>query len=229
MLNFDDEDRALIIGSSGGIGSAVVKLLRSQLGEERVNTVNRQEAGFNLFEPESVKRLADLYPGPYRLIFDATGGLEINKVPPEKTFKVLESENMQNHFLLNAIGPALLIKHFYKALQKNRVSIFASLSARVGSIQDNKLGGWVSYRASKAALNQVIRCAAIELQRSHPNSVCVALHPGTVKTELTKRYVSKHHYVGPDEAARNLINVIKQLGPKDSGGFFDYSGSAIPF
>ena len=229
MLNFEDRDRALIIGSSGGIGSALVKLLKKKLGEDRVNTVNRETDGFNFFDPESVERVANLFRGPYRLIFDATGGLEINEVPPEKSLRALDPENMQNHFLVNTIGPALILKHFCSALPKNKISVFASLSARVGSIQDNGLGGWISYRASKAALNQVVRCAAIELRRSHPESICVALHPGTVKTDLTKKYVSRHKYVLPEVAAENLIGVINNLCPEDTGGFFDYSGCPIPF
>ena len=123
MLNFEDRDRALIIGSSGGIGSALVKLLKKKLGEDRVNTVNRETDGFNFFDPESVERVANLFRGPYRLIFDATGGLEINEVPPEKSLRALDPENMQNHFLLNTIGPALILKHFCNAHKKSKKKI----------------------------------------------------------------------------------------------------------
>ena len=114
-------------------------------------------------------------------------------------------------------------------LPKDGVSIFASLSARVGSIQDNRLGGWVSYRASKAALNQIIKTASIEIARSYPESICVALHPGTVKSALTEKYLNTHDYVLPEIAAKNLMNVLTGLTPENSGGFFDYLGRPIPW
>ena len=228
-LEFTDQDRVLVIGSSGAIGSAVVKVLKTKLKKDKIFTISRQNEGFDIFQPSTIAKAALNYSGPFRLIFDATGGLEIDEVQPEKTFKVLEPENMLKHYTLNAIGPALIIKSFFKMLPKDGVSIFASLSARVGSIQDNRLGGWVSYRASKAALNQIIKTASIEIARSYPESICVALHPGTVKSALTEKYLNTHDYVLPEIAAKNLMNVLTGLTPENSGGFFDYLGRPIPW
>ena len=137
---------------------------------------------------------------------------------------------MAQAFAINAIGPALLFKHFLPLLPRNGKSVFATLSARVGSIGDNRLGGWFSYRASKAALNQIVRTAAVELGRSHREAICVALHPGTVDTRLTLPFRKAGLDVqSPDCAAERLLAAIDKLGPEHSGGFFDHRGSAVPW
>ena len=120
-----------------------------------------------------------------------------------------------------------MLKHVPKLLHKDRATIVAPLSARVGSIGDNHLGGWYSYRASKAALNQIVHSTAIELSRTRPKSICIALHPGTVRTALTHKYVGKHPAVLPNEAANNLIKVMDGLCPEDTGLFFDWAGKRI--
>lgn len=140
----------------------------------------------------------------------------------------LSAEEMANLFAVNTIGPALLLKHAKRLLPRDRRAVFAALSARVGSIGDNGLGGWYSYRASKAALNQVIRTASIELKRTHKNLVCAALHPGTVATEFTQNY-PQHKTVLPEQAAINLLNVIDNLTSDDSGQFFDWAGKKVPW
>ncbi len=136
---------------------------------------------------------------------------------------------MAAHFAVNAIGPALALKRHDTLLAADGRSVFATLSARVGSIGDNRLGGWVSYRASKAALNQIVRTAAIEIARRRPEAVCVALHPGTVATSLSEPFAGDRDRLAPDQAAEELLRVIGSLGPEQSGGFFAYDGEAIPW
>jgi NAD(P)-dependent dehydrogenase (short-subunit alcohol dehydrogenase family) len=136
---------------------------------------------------------------------------------------------MASQFALNAIGPALVLKHMVRHLPRDRVSRFAVLSARVGSIGDNALGGWYSYRAAKTALNQLIHTASIEVARTHPQSIVVALHPGTVDTALTAAHAGGHPTVIPAVAATNLLAVLDRLTPADTGGFFDWKGETIPW
>jgi hypothetical protein len=226
---FSSSCRALVLGSSGAIGTALTELLIDEIGSSRVVRISRSIDGLDLLDPKSIIQQSEKQSGYFRLILDATGGLEIEGVQPEKSFKRLEYENMVKQFKLNAIGPALLIKHFSKFLPQTGKSVFATLSARVGSIDDNLLGGWISYRSSKAALNQIVKTASIELSRNYPDSICVALHPGTVKSNLTSKYLSNHKYVMPSVAARNILDVVNCLNTGQSGGFYDYTGSSIPW
>ena len=228
-LFFNSNCRALIIGSTGSIGRTLVTMLKEKIGVDNVETINRFDNGFNFLKPETIATTAEKQSGEFQLILDATGALEINGTRPEKTFKSLEYTNMVNHFTINAIGPALIIKHFMNFLPRTGKSVFVTLSARVGSIGDNKLGGWVSYRSSKAALNQIVITAAIELTRTNPHSVCIAMHPGTVKSKLTERYLKGHPYVEPELAVKNILRVIEEKSSKDSGGFYDYRGDVIPW
>lgn len=134
---------------------------------------------------------------------------------------------MARHFRLNAIGPALLIKHFAPLLPKDRRSLFGTLSARIGSIGDNNLGGWISYRAAKAAQNQIVKTASIELARSRPHAVLIALHPGTVATPLSDPFAGGRERLEPDRSASMLLEVMNSLTPGNSGGFFAYDGTPI--
>jgi NAD(P)-dependent dehydrogenase (short-subunit alcohol dehydrogenase family) len=134
---------------------------------------------------------------------------------------------MAAQFALNTIGPALVLKHALRLLPKDEPAVIAALSARVGSIGDNRTGGWHSYRAAKAALNQIIRGASIELARSHKQAACVALHPGTVQTKFTEKYLGRHPALPPAEAAANLLRVIDSLTPAQTGQFFDWSGAEV--
>ena len=166
--------------------------------------------------------------GAPRLIIDATGVLQTDALKPEKSWRDLDATQMMQSFAINAIGPALLMKHFLPLLPREGSAVFATLSARVGSIGDNRLGGWYSYRASKAALNQLVRTAAIELNRRSPNALCVALHPGTVDTGLSASFAKTGLDVQtPELAAERLLAVIHGLTAAESGGFFDYSGATI--
>ena len=166
--------------------------------------------------------------GTPRLIIDATGVLQSKTIKPEKSWRELDAAQMAEAFAINAIGPALVMKHFLPLLPREGNCVFATLSARVGSIGDNRLGGWYSYRASKAALNQLVRTAAIELNRRAPKAICVALHPGTVDTGLSASFAKTGLDVQtPELAAARLLETIAGLAVGDSGGFFDYKGETI--
>ncbi|MHA6263469.1 SDR family NAD(P)-dependent oxidoreductase [Arenibacterium sp. CAU 1754] len=220
-------ERALIIGASGGIGSAVAGALSA--GNIEVTGLSRSRDGLDVTDEVSVEKgLADV-AGPFDLILVATGALEINGAAPEKTIKSVTAQAMADQFALNAIGPALVLKHVMPLIPRKTRAVVGVLSARVGSIGDNRLGGWVSYRAAKAAVNQVVHTCAIELARTHPKAICVALHPGTVQTPFTRKYLSRHPSVPADQAAENLLSVIKGLAPEDSGQFFDWAGNPVPW
>ncbi len=219
--------RALVIGASGGIGGALVAALRAQGAD--VTALSRSGDGLDVTDPVSVATHLEALAGPFQRILITTGALEIDSIGPEKALKQLTPEAMLAQFRLNAVGPALVLRHVPGLLARDRPAVVAALSARVGSIGDNRAGGWHSYRAAKAALNQIVRGAAIELARSHPQAACVALHPGTVQTDLARKYVGNHPAVTPQDAAANLLRVIDGLGAQDSGGFFDWAGKAIPW
>lgn len=194
-----------------------------------MTALSRSRNGFDLTDEASVAAAAERTAGSFDLIFDATGALEIDGAGPEKALDHIDPVAMAAQYALNAIGPALLLKHFAPKLAQGRRAVFATLSARVGSIGDNRLGGWYGYRASKAALNQIVRTAAIEIARSRPQAVVLALHPGTVETALTSRYLGRHPAVTPDVAATNLLKVVADRRPEDSGGFFAWDGKPIPW
>lgn len=220
--------RALVVGASGGIGAALVTALRDR-GRGEVVGLSRSGDGLEITDEASVARLIGGLEGPFDLIVVATGALIIDGVGPEKTLKALSAQALAAQFAVNAIGPALVIKHALRLLPRDRVARLAVLSARVGSIGDNGLGGWYGYRAAKAALNQVLRTSAIEARRTHPLSVLVSLHPGTVETALAPSQRAGHPAVSPAEAARNLLAVLEALGPEASGGFFDWKGEVVPW
>jgi NAD(P)-dependent dehydrogenase (short-subunit alcohol dehydrogenase family) len=218
-------ERVLLFGASGGIGSA----LATAMSGTDLTALSRSMDGLDVTDETSVAEAAKRVDGAFDLIFDATGALEIDGAGPEKALDDIDPTAMAAQFALNAIGPALLLKHFAPKLAKDRRAVFATLSARIGSIGDNRLGGWYSYRASKAALNQIVRTAAIEIARRRPQAVVLALHPGTVKTALTAKYVGRRPAVTPAEAAANLLRVIAALRPGESGGFFAWDGKPIPW
>jgi NAD(P)-dependent dehydrogenase (short-subunit alcohol dehydrogenase family) len=219
--------RALIVGGSGGIGSALVRVLAARGAE--VDALSRSEHGLDVTDDASVAAAMGALSGEYDRIFVTTGGLELNGAGPEKSMRSLSDGAMMAQFALNAMGPALVLKHSARLLPRTRPASFAALSARVGSIGDNALGGWYSYRAAKAALNQFIHTGAIEVARSHPQAVVVALHPGHVATPLSLKYGGNLASVTTDEAAGNLLAVMERLGPEQTGGFFDWEGKTIPW
>lgn len=217
-------DHGIIIGASGGIGAALLRAAPAR----RITGLSRREDGLDIRD-EAALAAAAARAGAADLIIGATGALEIEGQGPEKSFAGLDPATLARHFATNAIGPALILKHFMPNLPRDRRAVIALLSARVGSIGDNRLGGWVSYRAAKAALNQIVHTAAIELARTHKQAICVAVHPGTVATDLTRRYAGSHPMVAPDDAARNLISVLSGLTPAETGGFFDWQGDRVPW
>lgn len=219
--------RILIIGASGGIGAALTKAAKAR-GDD-VTALSRSKDGLDLTDEASVQAQLGKLDGVFDAIVVATGALEIDGSEPEKTIKAIAQKAMMDQFALNAVGPALVLAHASDLLPKDRRGVFAVLSARVGSIGDNKIGGWISYRSAKAAVNQVVHTASIELTRGHPQSICVALHPGTVATPFTEKYLGRHPAVAPDEAADNLLSVIDGLGVEDTGGFFDWAGKPVPW
>lgn len=225
QLDRNSMKNALIIGDTGGIGSAISKELRSR-GANIVG-LSRSRDGLDVTDEASIVRLFAALTGPFDLVFVASGALDPSGDRPEKSIRDVSSNAMAKAFEVNAIGPMLILKHALPLMAKNERSVFAALSARVGSIGDNRLGGWHSYRASKAALNQCIHGAAIEMKRTHKGAIAVVLHPGTVATEFTAKYAARHSMVSPQEAAVNLLGVIEGLEPKQSGGFFDFSGREI--
>lgn len=218
--------RALVVGASGGIGSALSDAL--ELRGSSVTRISRQTDGLDIADEASVTKAMDL-TGDYDLVFVATGALTVDGNVPEKAVKEITADGLLTQFQVNALGPALVLKHALPLLPRDRRTVFAVLSARVGSIGDNRIGGWHSYRASKAALNQLIHGAAIELARTHKQAIAVCLHPGTVATPFTAKYAGRHKTVTPEVAASNLLDVVDGLTTQQSGGFFDYSGAEIPW
>jgi NAD(P)-dependent dehydrogenase (short-subunit alcohol dehydrogenase family) len=172
--------------------------------------------------------LAGTYP-PINLVIVATGLLHTNQKGPEKSLRELDPDWMMENFRINAVGPALVAKHFLPIMAKQGPICFAALSARVGSISDNHLGGWHSYRASKSALNMFIRNIAIEWQRKNPQSVVVGLHPGTVETPLSAPFKGNpaHERFTPAQAAEDMLSVLHGLKSEQSGQIFAYDGSLI--
>ncbi len=218
--------RSLVVGASGGIGGALVTALAMR-GE--VVGLSRSADGLEVTDEASVAVAFARLEGPFDLIIVATGALVLGDVGPEKTVRAVTAEGLAAQFAVNAIGPALVVKHALRLMPRDRVAKLAVLSARVGSIGDNHLGGWYGYRAAKAALNQLLRCAAIEAARTHPQSVLVSLHPGTVETGLAPAQRAGHPAVAPEVAAGHLLAVLDRLGPGDTGGFFDWKGEVVPW
>ena len=219
---------ALIIGASGGIGSALKTAYSKNNIFGVINTLTRSKDSFDISDEKSVTRALENQDYLYDVVIIATGGVEINNNGPEKTIKKLSANNMIEQFSLNAVGPALILKHIHKLIPKSQSSHVIILSAKVGSISDNRLGGWISYRTAKAALNQIVRTSAIEIKRTHPKACLLAVHPGTVDTNMTKNYTS-HAKVSAEKAANNIINLTKNFDANDSGNFFDWAGKIIPW
>jgi NAD(P)-dependent dehydrogenase (short-subunit alcohol dehydrogenase family) len=223
---------AIILGSSGGIGAGFVKSLSEEGLYAPVIGLARAAGDFDLADETSIAACAErcAKSGPPGLIIVATGLLHDGEHRPERSFRELDADWMARNYAVNTIGPALIAKHFLPLLPKAGRSIFAVLSARVGSITDNHLGGWHSYRAAKAALNMIVLNIALEMRRTHPRAVCVGLHPGTVDTTLSKPFQAN---VGPgklfdaDRAALQLLDVLDGLKGVDSGKCFAWDGEEI--
>lgn len=213
-----------MIGASGGIGSAISTALEAR--GSNVLRLSRSLDGFDVTDEASVAKGLSGLSG-FDGVIVASGALEVQGAVPEKTIRAISAKAMADQFAVNAIGPALVLKHAHQLLRRDGRTMFAVLSARVGSIGDNRIGGWISYRAAKAAVNQILHTSAIELARSHPEAICVALHPGTVRTHFSEKYVGRHPTVEADDAAQNLLRVMDGLTPAHSGQFFDWRGEQV--
>ena len=226
---------AVVIGATGGIGAALADAIEEEGAFDRVWRFGRSlglDAHLDLTDEASIAAAAARVasgPAP-TLVIVATGLLHRAAAEPEKSMRELDPAWMAELFAVNATGPALVAKHFLPLLPKTGRCVFAVLSARVGSIADNKLGGWYGYRASKAALNQLVRTLAIEEKRRNDRSIVVALHPGTVDTALSRPFqanVRSDQLFAPDRAAVQLLDVIDGLKAPDSGKHFAWDGAEI--
>ena len=225
---YEYSGRALVFGASGGIGQAFSRFLEDKLGSKNVVNVSRSFDGFEISDEEKILKFSESIEGLFNLIINATGVLQTTEEGPEKTINVVKQKLMIDMMTINAIGPALLLKNFSKKLDKTKFSVFVNLSARVGSITDNRLGGWISYRSSKAALNQIIKTSSIEINRRNKNAICVGLHPGTVKTRFTEKFQNTTETISPDESVEMMMKVVENLSVDDNGYCFAYDGKVIP-
>jgi len=222
--------RAVVCGASGAIGQAFVAALQHDARCAQVIGLSRQSQPALVLEDESsIERCAAhvAQAGPLHLLLIATGALSIDGRGPEKRLAALSPEGLQRAFEVNAIGPALLLKHLLPLLAKDQRAIVAVLSARVGSIEDNHKGGWWSYRASKAALNQLLQTSAIEATRLRPQAVFAALQPGTVRSPLSAAFAAPEHCIEPAEAATRLLRALDALPALSRAQFIDHQGAPI--
>ncbi len=227
MLSLRAGYRALVIGASGGLGQAFVQALQSDPACGLVQAVSRgQPCDWDLRDAASLSELASQFQGPWHLVVDATGALTLNGQGPEKRLQELNAERLMHSLQVNALGPALLMQQFSSQLARGERVIWAKLSARVGSIEDNHKGGWYGYRSAKAALNQLLQTTAIEWARQRPLAVVAALQPGTVRSALSQPFVGDDA-IDPQVSAQGLLQALDHLQPTGRAQFVDYRGQAI--
>lgn len=238
------QGRVLVVGASGGIGEAIASGLAAKSSVTSVYGSSRGQAlGFehpklkrvciDFDDQQSLVDAASLIAqeGHLSCIVVATGMLHDQSIFPERSLKELDAQALSRVLAVNTIGPALLAKHFVPLLAKEGPSVLAFLGARIGSISDNRAGGWYSYRASKAALMMLVKTLSIELRRTHPQACAICLHPGTVRSSLSEPFVgasSRRKCFSPQESAQKLISVLHGLTPAQSGLHLDYAGLEIP-
>jgi NAD(P)-dependent dehydrogenase (short-subunit alcohol dehydrogenase family) len=223
--------KALVIGAGGAIGAAFVELLRADPRSPHVVALGRHsDPPIDYGREETVAAAAEglRAQAPFHAVIVATGVLHTAAAQPEKRLADLQLSSVEEVFRLNTFGPALVLRHFAPLLDRQR-SVMALLSAKVGSIGDNRLGGWYSYRASKAALNMLVKTASIELRRTHPGAVLVALHPGTVRSALSRPFRGDEIGCEAAQAAAQMWRVLTSLEPADSGSFVAYDGQRLPW
>lgn len=227
-----NETSAVVIGASGGIGAALARQLSDTGRYAQVHALSRSGTGLDLEDEDSIAAAAArIAKGPPPALVVVATGILHGAHQPERSYRALTAEHLMRDYRLNAIGPALIAKHVLPLMPRQNRGVFAALSARVGSIGDNRLGGWHAYRASKAALNMLIRNLAIEHGRTHKAGIVVGLHPGTVATGLSAPFqagVAPEKLFTPEHSAAVLLSVIDALEPADSGGVFAWDGRRIP-
>jgi NAD(P)-dependent dehydrogenase (short-subunit alcohol dehydrogenase family) len=234
--------QALVLGASGAIGHAFLKHFESDSQCSLAVGLSRQKNAvsglhFELENEDSMAHCASVlrksagHDGAceFKWIIDATGALTIDEQGPEKRLEALNSKQLLRQFEVNAVGPALLMKHFFPLLLTQEVACYATLSARVGSIQDNFKGGWYGYRAAKAARNMLLQTAAIEASRKRPLGIFAALQPGTVQSNLSAKFASAQDSIRPEESVAKLMQVLSQLKPTGRAQFLDHAGHEIPW
>ena len=242
--NFGNDLRCIVVGSSGGIGGALVEQLVNSPQVTHVHSLSRTgqshpstkvaNLSFDFTDEDSLIAAAQTLQevGPFDLILIATGLLQGEGISPEKNLRALSHDSLAKSYEVNVIGPAMSAKYLAPLLRRDKKAVFAALSARVGSISDNRLGGWYAYRASKAALNMILKTLALETQRRFKNQLIIGLHPGTVDTALSKPFqgnVPEGKLFTPAFSAEQLLGVIDKLSEKDSGFLFDWAGEKIEF
>ena len=229
MASLPDGYRALVVGASGALGRALVTQLQADPRCERVIGVSRQsQPGLDLLSEPSIAQCAQALAthSPFHLVLDATGALTVQGRGPEKRLDELDATHLLHALHLNAVGPSLVLKHFVPLLASGQRVIWGKLSARVGSIEDNRKGGWYGYRAAKAALNMFLQTAAIEVARRRPMAVVAALQPGTVQSALSRPFVGEDA-MQPEDAARGLLLALDALEPTGRAHFVDHRGQSI--
>jgi NAD(P)-dependent dehydrogenase (short-subunit alcohol dehydrogenase family) len=224
-----DGYRALVIGASGAIGAAFVRALAQDPRCASVEAVTRNTpVPWDLTDPTGPEALAGHLQGPFQLVVDATGALSLGGRTPEKRLADLNAPDLMASLQVNAIGPLLLLRHLRPLMARGERVVWAKLSARVGSIEDNRKGGWYGYRMAKAALNQGLQTAAIEWARQQPESIVAALQPGTVQSRLSQPFVGDAA-TAPDAAVRGLLAALDYLKPTGRAHFVDHQGQPIPW
>ena len=242
--NFGNDLRCIVVGSSGGIGGALVEQLVNSPQVTHVHSLSRTgqshpstkvaNLSFDFTDEDSLIAAAQTLQevGPFDLILIATGLLQGEGISPEKNLRALSHDSLAKSYEVNVIGPAMSAKYLAPLLRRDKKAVFAALSARVGSISDDRLGGWYAYRASKAALNMILKTLALETQRRFKNQLIIGLHPGTVDKALSKPFqgnVPEGKLFTPAFSAEQLLGVIDKLSEKDSGFLFDWAGEKIEF
>ena len=229
MRSLTDGYRALVIGASGALGQAFVQTLRADPRCSNVQTLSRaQPVPWDLRDEQSLTTAARQVQGPLQLVVDATGALTLDGQGPEKRLQELDAQRLLLSLQVNAVGPALLLRHITPLLARGERVIWAKLSARVGSIEDNHKGGWYGYRAAKAALNQLLQTAAIEISRQRPLAVVAALQPGTVRSALSQPFVGDDA-LAPEVSVRGLLQALDAAPATGRALFLDHRGQSIPW
>lgn len=230
-FELDQDFRGLVLGASGALGGAFADFLRQHPKCGHVTELSRSAGDFDLEDPDSLEALGHRLRAepPFQVVIDATGALTLRGVGPEKSLAQLKGDALAQAFAVNATGPALMLRHLAPLLARGD-ALYAKLSARVGSISDNRKGGWYGYRASKAALNMFLQTAAIELQRRNPRLRVAALQPGTVRSRLSEPYrQGAPRLLEPTESVHGMMAALLKLEPQSGAVFLDHAGQAIPW